>query len=297
MGHRQVIYAVIAIIVVMGSIAYVGYVQEVANQPVCSGESTSQVTPHLSHVQALYDEQQWLEFDSNFTTLEYSVTAMAQTDFYGFGPAYLLNGLASSGYWYQVGISYNWVRDNYSEFFHGFSFFYEVWDARTNASIYPPNGRSGNDNFSGIVNSGDSVQLSLTFASGNVRMMAEDLSTHANRSSTDFAYGATFFVKGNGKYSTYPSSLLTEWYHVAPYFCSPVKVTFTTGGSGISSGTLHIDQWNFTCVPLCTPFNATDKRELTFSSPWQYYQLSNDLVHLSGLNATIYASSSRFVTM
>jgi hypothetical protein len=37
------------------------------------------------------------------------VTAVAQTDASsGYGPAYLLNGLTDKGYWYQVGLAWNW---------------------------------------------------------------------------------------------------------------------------------------------------------------------------------------------
>ena len=52
----------------------------------------------------IYDEQLGTTFTQNFTSLAYKVTALAQTGTDGYGPAYLLNGLGNTGYWYQVGL-------------------------------------------------------------------------------------------------------------------------------------------------------------------------------------------------
>ena len=57
----------------------------------------------------LYDEQLGLSFTQNWTSLAYNVTAVARNDTSGIGPAYLLNGCTNQGYWYQVGLSYNWL--------------------------------------------------------------------------------------------------------------------------------------------------------------------------------------------
>ena len=56
----------------------------------------------------VYDEQIGATFTQDFTSLAYTVTAIAQTGTDNYGPAYLLNGLGNTGYWYQVGLSYNW---------------------------------------------------------------------------------------------------------------------------------------------------------------------------------------------
>ena len=56
-----------------------------------------------------YDEQVGETFTQSFTSMAY-VTAVAQVNSDGIGPAYLLNGLSDKGYWYQVGLSYNWAH-------------------------------------------------------------------------------------------------------------------------------------------------------------------------------------------
>ena len=68
--------------------------------------TTSQVSSSIPP--ANYDEQLGTTFTQNFASITYNVTAVAQSDTNGYGPAYLLNGLGSTGYWYQVGISYDW---------------------------------------------------------------------------------------------------------------------------------------------------------------------------------------------
>ena len=57
---------------------------------------------------ATYDQQVSMIFTQDFQALSYNVTAVSQTDSSGYGPAYLLNGLSDTGYWYQVGLAYNW---------------------------------------------------------------------------------------------------------------------------------------------------------------------------------------------
>ena len=55
-----------------------------------------------------YDEQLGTTFTQDASSLAYTVIAVAQTGTDNYGPAYLLNGLGNTGYWYQVGLSYNW---------------------------------------------------------------------------------------------------------------------------------------------------------------------------------------------
>jgi hypothetical protein len=59
-----------------------------------------------------YDEQIGATFTQDVAALTYNVTAVAQTDSDGYGPAYILNGLTSAGYWYQVGLSWHWPNTN-----------------------------------------------------------------------------------------------------------------------------------------------------------------------------------------
>jgi hypothetical protein len=141
-----------------------------------------------------YDEQLGLSFTQDFPALAYNVTAVAQTDSNGYGPAYLLNGLTDMGYWYQVGLSWNWPYSSGSSYNSGFNFFYEVWNSSGN-SIFPSNGGGGLSSFSGPVNQGDTVLLNLSFtATGQVEMLASDQNTGAQAYETYSAQGATYFA-------------------------------------------------------------------------------------------------------
>src|SRR5438445_11116441 len=115
-------------------------------------------------------------FTQNFQALDYNVTAVAQTDSAGYGPAYLLNGLSDMGYWYQVGLAYNWPLASGSGYDSGFHIIWEV---------FAPNGSTNNPVLSRIpdnVNQGDTIQLSLSFASGNGVIMSRDDNTAARSS-------------------------------------------------------------------------------------------------------------------
>src|SRR5579871_5064841 len=118
-----------------------------------------------------YDEQLGLTFTETFSSLAYNVTAVKQADSLGYGPAYLLNGLSNKGYWYQVGVSWDWpfLDGGYSP---GFGFNYEAF-SYNGSSIFPANS-GGLDNFTGPVAEGDLIQLSLTFSGTNVTMKAFD---------------------------------------------------------------------------------------------------------------------------
>src|SRR6267143_247654 len=98
---------------------------------------------------ATYDQQVSMIFTQNFQALDYNVTAVAQTDSSGYGPAYLLNGLSDTGYWSQVGLAYNWPLASGSGYDSGFHFIWEV---------FAPNGTTNNPVLSRVpdnVNQGD----------------------------------------------------------------------------------------------------------------------------------------------
>jgi hypothetical protein len=56
----------------------------------------------------MYDQQVFMIFGQSFNSLSVNVTAVEQSDGNGYGPSYLLNGVTNDGYWYQVGLSWNW---------------------------------------------------------------------------------------------------------------------------------------------------------------------------------------------
>ncbi len=238
---------------------------------------------------ANYDEQLGLTFTESFSSLAYNVTALALTDDYGIGPAYLLNGLTSAGYWYQVGVSYNWP---YSSGGHvnGFYLSYNVFNSAGEV-VLPSNGAGGILPFSGSVYSGDLVLLSLNFSGANVVMYAKDWNTNASASISYSARGSTSFIglpnapsNSNGFFS----GLMTEWYHVLPYYGDMTAVTYTNRAFNLSSAWMWMDEWN--------PSNRA------WSGSWSDYvlvQYSSDpsrLRQFSSHGATVYSNASTFIT-
>ena len=190
--------------------------------PVASG-----LTVPLSPLPAAtYDEQLGMTFTQNFASLAYNVTAVPQADSNGYGPAYLLNGLSNDGYWYQVGLSYNWPYAN-GGYNPGFNFNYEVFNS-AGKSVYPTNG-GGLKSFSGgTVNSGDLVLLNLYFNDGIVYMSAKDWNTGAVAQAT-YADSQTSSFTGLSSPSNngFFSGLMTEWYHANPYTGDETQVTYS----------------------------------------------------------------------
>jgi len=170
-------------------------------------------TPSAS---GLYDEQLGLTFTQSFTSMEYNVTAVEQTDpTLGDGPAYLLSGLSNGGYWYQVGVSWDWAPGQVVG--TGFDMNYEVFNQAGN-SVFPTNGQGGLLAFSAQVNAGDTVLLDLSFSSGaRVVMSAEDANTGATALETYSSMGATLFEGLPGSLANtngFFTGLMTEWYLV-----------------------------------------------------------------------------------
>ncbi len=166
---------------------------------------------------APYDEQVGVTFTQNFSKLAFNVTAVAFTDPNGVGPGYLVNGLTDHGYWYQVGLSYNWPF-TLGGFNSGFRMNYEVFD-NTGVSVDPYNGGGGLKPFDGPVNAGDIVLLSLSFTSGSVVMRAMDWETGAVSSHSYRANGSLFVGLQSSLSSPlgFFTGLMTEQYHSSAY--------------------------------------------------------------------------------
>src|SRR5438309_6789346 len=231
---------------------------------------------------ATYDQQVSMIFTQNFQALDYNVTAVAQTDSSGYGPAYLLNGLSDTGYWYQVGLAYNWPLASGSAYDSGFHFIWEV---------FYPNGTTNNPVLSRIpdnVNQGDIVGLSLSFPPGtnSVTMLAKDYNTAVSSSHSYTAGGGTVLTGSSSTpNSRTPTSLMTEWYHASPSETSMKQVTYSKPNAPISSAWI--------CVGEYAPSNPNSSvfgqcsSELLLGIPMQQY-----LYHV--LNA--YANQNIFQT-
>lgn len=195
-----------------------------------------------------YDVQQVMLYAQSYAQLSVNVTATAQCDTNGYGPSYLLNGLTNTGYWYQVGVDWNWPIQS-GGYISGFGFVSEAWapGGYTRSSPFVP--------FSGPVNDGDTVELSLSFSNGQVAASAVDLETGANGSATFPDHSATQFIGTQAQQSDirfsfatqgYFTGLMTEWYHVSPNYGGAQEQVTYTGTTAISSATFAVGEWNFT---------------------------------------------------
>jgi hypothetical protein len=214
-----------------------------------------------------YDEQLGMTFTQSFTSLEYNVTAVIQTDTtLDTGPAYLLNGLSNNGYWYQVGVSWNWSPGQTPG--TGFDMNYEVFDPAQN-SIFPTSGGGGVQAFSGSVNDGDLVTLNLYFKSPNtVVMQAEDVITGAFASVTYSAEGATYFTGSPSAVANsngYFTGLMNEWYHGNPFYANGKQVTFSDPQFALISAWMWMDEFN--ANTLKDIFSSTTPSPVSYSNP------------------------------
>ncbi|MEM3857085.1 MAG: hypothetical protein QXI37_01100, partial [Thermoprotei archaeon] len=253
--------------------------------PEASGSANlSTAAPAVS-----FDEQLGESFTQNFTIVSYNITAVSQTDSYGYGPAYLVNGLTEKGYWYQVGVSYDWpyLGGGYDA---GFHLNYEVY--APNVTPIFPSGQGGVADFNGAVNNGDEVlvRLVLNRSTGKVYMSARDLQTGASAAVSYSSFGASTFVgspyyKSNSK--GFFTGLMTEWYHVSPFYGAEHEAVYSEGPGHLSSGWLWVLEFNVSSDQLLfydqTPF------PLIFNPPSDLHEISDD-------GATEYANATTLVT-
>jgi hypothetical protein len=232
------------------------------------------------------DEQVGITFDQIFTSIGYNVTAVEQTDSVsGTGPAYLLNGLSNVGYWYQVGLSWNWNPGQSPG--NGFDFVYETFGT-SGSSIFPTNGGGGLSYFSGAVNQGDSVGLSLYFSQGDVVMLAKDWNTSAFASESYSAFGAADFVglQTPSNVHGFFTGLMTEWYHSSPYYNNEAKVDYSNPAVTVSSAIFWADEFD--------PAN----NQIVFSAPGTSTQFQVPLLSqgFSSNGITSYGNAYDFIT-
>ncbi|MDA4122492.1 MAG: hypothetical protein OK456_04835 [Thaumarchaeota archaeon] len=238
----------------------------------------------------LYDEQLGVTFTQSFTSLEYNVTAVEQTDpTLADGPAYLLNGLSNLGYWYQVGVSWNWNPGTNPG--TGFDMNFEVFNGAGN-SVFPTNGNGGIDAFSGTVNEGDPVTLNLYISTTNqqVVMIAEDTVTGAMASEVYPDMGATSFIglpSSVANQNGFFTGLMTEWYHGDPYYANEAEVTFSNPSLAVSSGWMWMDEFNPNTEGAI--FSTNTSTPISYADP-------NTLQEFSYNGTTEYSDAYEFVT-
>jgi hypothetical protein len=226
------------------SISVLPHIQDTANPAF--GHAHWSVLPNSSELDSSvpdYDEQLGLTYTNDSEYIIYSVTAIAQNDSNGYGPAYVASGLTDTGYWYQAGLSYNWVVDNGTKF-NGFMFVYEVFDPNGKEKF--PDGGEGIMRFSNTnVTSGDTINLAVVFSSKNVTMGAYDVNTTASASQSYSNESASTFVGLNSTCNTngYWSGPCTEWYHLQPYYGNEALVPYSAQYA-LSSAWMWMDEQN-----------------------------------------------------
>ena len=206
-----------------------------------------------------YDVQELMAFTQSYSRLQFNVTAVPQCDSTGYGPAYLLNGLSNTGYWYQVGINWDWPLQS-GGYVSGFGFVSEDW---------VPGGLSRSPSsspFSGTVRQNDTIELDLYFNGGSVVASARDLNRSASASITYPANGATTFVGLQAQQSRlrfsfatrgYFTGLMTEWYHVSPNAYGPAQgVVYSETTAPVTSATVGVGEWNFTASGPVSVFST-----------------------------------------
>ncbi len=237
----------------------------------------------------VYDEQLGVTLTQSFTSLAFNVTAVEQMDSVSDdGPAYLLNGLASSGYWYQVGVSWNWSPGSNPG--NGFDMNYEVFNTRGD-SIFPSDGSGGLQTFSGQVNDGDSILLNLYFSSGEVVMIAHDWNTGASASESFSDESSTTFVgdsSANANSNGYFTGLMTEWYHPSPYTANEKEVVYTETNIALTSAWLWMDEYN--------PNNGQAVFENSTLAPVTFTSAPAKLQEFASNGATEYMDANELIT-
>ena len=232
----------------------------------------------------VWDEQMGETFVQNFTSLSYNVTAVNQNDQYGYGPAYLLNGLSNVGFWYQVGLEWNWPNPAGGGSFKGFGMGIDVFN--TTGGLVSVG--KADFNFTGPVAPGDKVLLSLSFVDGNVSMYAYDWNTKAHADYTYYAFDATEFVgdpTGVANRNGVFTGLMTEWYHVLPFY-GDIKPVAYTSNENISSAWSWIDEFNSDNGTVVFANQTASAIVLTQGST----------VGFSWYGATLISSANEFIT-
>jgi len=194
----------------------------------------------------VWDEQVALTFTQSFLSMAWNVTAVPQNDSYGYGPAYLLNGLTDKGWWYQVGVSFDWPYST-GGFAAGFNMNYEVFSPN-GSSVFPASG-GGLIPFSGAVYPYDTIELTLSFSGSRVIMSAYDWGTGARASVSYAAFGSLFVGSDLGGYAAANSNgfftgLMTEEYHVDQYTGDEKPVPYYALGFQLQSAWVSADEYD-----------------------------------------------------
>jgi hypothetical protein len=194
-----------------------------------------------------YDLQVGYVFRDPSGTFGYEVDAVPQSGNCPSGFAYLLNGYTSQSggaYWYQVGLAYNWGGGAVTS--SSWGMLYEVFGP-SGGTIFPSSyGGAGIASFSGPVNPGDPVVLSLTLDQTGVTLSAVDQATQAGATETYSQSGAQQFGAGTSpKFAGYFSGLMTECYRTVSIGGGLNAVTYDDQGTSQTEAGVFVAEINF----------------------------------------------------
>ncbi|HZW56752.1 MAG TPA: hypothetical protein VFF30_10735 [Nitrososphaerales archaeon] len=246
---------------------------------------------------AQYTRQMFLALDGKYNSIVYNVSAVEQSDTFGYGPSYLLNGLSDKLYWYQVGLAWNGANGNLSGYTSGFSFIYEVWNISSRQSIYPPDGGAGGGAFHGRINNADVVAISLNFSGGNVTMAAYDWNSGVRASASYSAYGASTFLGGNQTNVTIASTgVMTEWHQVCANFVGAKNVTYWNSVIPAPSARICIDESDLAPSSIANGQSSNGRLLFANCSSRITYDATEGLQSFSFKGITVYSDAHRFIT-
>jgi hypothetical protein len=160
----------------------------------------------------VYDEQAILFDPISTTSVSSAVNVSTQADVNGYGAAFLVNALSTTGYWYQVGVAYDWGWN--SGYLPGFAFIYAMFapGEGTNAPTALCMERVS-------LQSGVPVGLAIQMNGGTVLLSMSDPSGSLLDSVLLGAQGAFGFVgASNATPAGFFTGWMTEWRHAAAYY-------------------------------------------------------------------------------
>jgi hypothetical protein len=186
------------------------------------------------------------------SSISYGVSAIAQGGNCALGFAYFVNGyLNDSGqvYWYQVGLSYDWGGGTFGS--SGWGLAYEVFGPNGD-SLYPSAyGGAGVTSFSGPVNTGDAVVLSLSITDGSVNFTGSDSTTHASASQSYPSQGTSQFGGGMPpQIPGYFTGVMAECYRDSSLSTSLNGVAFADEGGSQSEAGVLVEEIDFSAGRL-----------------------------------------------
>lgn len=190
------------------------------------------VSSHLGSGSASsgYLEDLMLSFREDAPNVRFNVTAVEQCGLNGSGPLYSVVGLTDTGYWYSVGLAWNWPSS-----FGPLTVSDGPW------ALYAVYGASGLvfevANRLSNVGDQDVVLLELSFSRDLVNMHVKDWNSSTADEETYSAFGAASFVGNLNSPSSngFFSGMATRQYYNGPHFGGHRMVTYKGSSARISS--------------------------------------------------------------